>query len=76
MRLTNATCRPPIKPIEVSVVAHMFDLANDLKLQPPERLLEPDILRAYTAAMTKLLNDRFALAADGSALNNSRAFAL
>ena len=54
--------------IELTVVAHTFDLANDLKVQPPERLLEPDTLRAHTGAITKLAGDRLKVARDGAEL--------
>src|SRR5262245_61736145 len=37
--------------IELSIVAHTYDLANDLSVQPPERLLEPDPLRAHAGAI-------------------------
>ena len=38
--------------IDVTVVAHIFDLANDLKLQPPERLLDAATLAAQASAIT------------------------
>ena len=56
--------------IEVSVVAHMFDLANDLKLQPPERLLDARTLETQAGAITQLLNSRLQIAADGTTLTN------
>jgi len=51
--------------IELTVVAHMFDLANDLKVQPPERLLQPDVLAAQAQRTIRLLDDRLQVAADG-----------
>ena len=54
--------------IELTVVAHTFDLANDLKVQPPERLLEPDTLRAYTGVIAKLAGDRLKISSDGADL--------
>jgi hydrogenase/urease accessory protein HupE len=56
------------KTIELTVVAHMFDVANDLQLQPPERLLDAETLRAQTTAITKLLSDRVQVGADGQPL--------
>jgi len=63
--------RPHPASIDVTIVAHTFDLANDLNIQPPERLLEPEILDRQADAITKLLRDRFALSADGVAVNPS-----
>src|SRR5687767_9138801 len=54
--------------IQVSVVAHIFDVAHDLGIEPVERLLDPAVLRDRDAAIRKLLSDRLALAADGRAL--------
>ena len=57
--------------IELTIVAHTFDLANDLKIQPPERLLERDTLTAQGNAIIKLVQARLRLAADGDALRSS-----
>ena len=54
--------------IELTVVAHTFDLANDLKVQPPERLLEGDTLNAQGRAIARLLDERLTIAVDGGAL--------
>jgi hydrogenase/urease accessory protein HupE len=54
--------------IELTIVAHTFDLANDLRIQPPERLLVPDTLNAQGRAITKLLGGRVKVAADGEGL--------
>jgi hydrogenase/urease accessory protein HupE len=54
--------------IQVSIVAHIFDVAHDLGIEPVERLLDPAVLRDQDAAIRKLLSDRLALAADGRAL--------
>lgn len=51
--------------IELTVVVHTFDLANDLKIQPPERLLEGETLDAHAGAIAQLLRDRLNVAADG-----------
>jgi hydrogenase/urease accessory protein HupE len=54
--------------VEFTVVAHTFDLANDLKIQPPERLLEPATLGAYKSAIRKLVEDRLKISPDGAEL--------
>lgn len=56
--------------VEMTVVVHTFDVANDLKIQPPEKLLERDTLNAQGSAMIKLVQDRLTLAADGATLGN------
>src|SRR5689334_909011 len=57
--------------IEVSVVAHIFDLAHDLEVQPPERLLEPSVLASQSDALTAMVKSRLHVAADGVALNGA-----
>jgi hydrogenase/urease accessory protein HupE len=54
--------------INVTLVAHIFDLAHDLDITPPEELLKADVARARTASMTALLGPRIAMAADGRPL--------
>jgi hydrogenase/urease accessory protein HupE len=54
--------------VELTVVAHIFDLANDLELQPPERLLNSGPLEAQAAAITKLIGDRVQIVVDGGVL--------
>jgi hydrogenase/urease accessory protein HupE len=54
--------------IDVTVVAHIFDLANDIKIQPPEKLLEQSTLAAQASAMTHLLDERLQLSIDGRTL--------
>jgi hydrogenase/urease accessory protein HupE len=57
--------------VELTIVLHSFDLANDLKIQPPERILERDTLNAHESAIIKLVQARLRLAADGDALRSS-----
>src|SRR5213596_778037 len=57
--------------VEVSVVAHMFDLAHDVDLQPPERLLESSILASHADAILSLVRSRLYLTADGAALTDA-----
>ena len=55
--------------VNVSVVAHIFDIAHDLKIEPVERLLDAAVLREQEAAIRQLVIDRLALTADGNALS-------
>jgi hydrogenase/urease accessory protein HupE len=54
--------------IGVGLVIHMFDLGHDLDVQPPERLLEPDVLSAHADAITALVKSRLRLQANGQAI--------
>ncbi len=62
--------RVQLPAVEISIVAHIFDIGNDLGIQPPEKLLEPEILKARGSAVTQLLASRLQIAADGSPLAN------
>ena len=53
--------------LDVSLVAHVVDLANDLQDHPGEHLLEPAVV-APRAAIRSLLTPRLTIAADGRAL--------
>lgn len=57
--------------IDLTIVAHSFDLANDLNIQPPEQLLERDTLNAQGSAIARLLRERLGVEADGDALASS-----
>ena len=48
--------------IEASLVAHIIDLAHDLEIVPPERLLDPGIAAQYAEAMAALVEGRLQLA--------------
>ena len=54
--------------IDASLVVHIADLANDLKLDKPEQLLDPAYLNAHAAEIAALLAPRLAVMADGRAL--------
>jgi hydrogenase/urease accessory protein HupE len=54
--------------MRVSVVAHVYDVAHDLGVEPIERLLDPAVLHGYDDRIRTLVNDRLALTADGSAV--------
>ena len=55
--------------VDVSLVAHIFDLAHDLQITPSDRLLDPDLAMARTKAMQAMLAPRLRLTADGQVLN-------
>jgi hydrogenase/urease accessory protein HupE len=57
--------------VELTVVVHTFDVANDLKIQPPEKLFERETLNTQGSAIIELIQSRLALTADGEALRNS-----
>jgi hydrogenase/urease accessory protein HupE len=54
--------------VEVSLVAHIFDLAHDLQISPSDRLLDPSVEVEREKAMTAMLAPRLQLAADGRTL--------
>lgn len=54
--------------IDGSLVVHIFDLGHDLKIDPPERLLDPAVVKQHTAAIFELLSPRLIIAADGQTL--------
>jgi len=53
---------------DVVVVAHMIDIAHDLNIDPPEQLLQSDVLQQRSADVARLLSGRFHLRADGREL--------
>jgi hydrogenase/urease accessory protein HupE len=50
--------------VDVSLVAHIIDIAHDLGVDPPERLFEPSFLAQRGADVTRLLAGRLQLRAD------------
>ncbi|HEY3119948.1 MAG TPA: HupE/UreJ family protein [Vicinamibacteria bacterium] len=54
--------------VDVTAVAHSFDVAHDLGLEPPDVLLDPARLAARGDEVTALLAPRLALEADGRPL--------
>jgi hydrogenase/urease accessory protein HupE len=56
---------------ELVVVAHIFDLAHDLNIQPPEKLLDRKSLESLGQPITLLLSSRLQLTADGSAVTDA-----
>lgn len=57
--------------IDASVVVHVFDAAHDLKVDPPERLLDPSIAAAVGPTLIRLLRARLEIAADGRILDGA-----
>jgi hydrogenase/urease accessory protein HupE len=60
LRLQGAT-------LEGALVAHIFDLAHDLKIEPAERLLDPAVASQQSRAIADLFASRLSIAADGRA---------
>jgi hydrogenase/urease accessory protein HupE len=56
--------------LDVTLVAHVFDVAHDLQIDPPERLFEPGVLAARAEAVIALVKMRLHLAADGMLVDN------
>jgi hydrogenase/urease accessory protein HupE len=54
--------------IEITLVAHMFDVAHELGLDPPDRILDPAVLAAHGDALVVLLRSRLQIAADSKTL--------
>lgn len=54
--------------VDVDLVAHMIDIAHDLNVDPPERLLQADELKVQGANIATMLAARFRLQADGVVL--------
>jgi len=55
--------------IEGSLIAHIFDVAHELKVDPPERLLDPAFTMRYGDAIVRLLSRGLELSADGRIVN-------
>jgi hydrogenase/urease accessory protein HupE len=54
--------------IDGTVVAHIFDVAHDLNVDPAERLLDPAVVSQHAAALVQLLSGRLAVTVDGQTL--------
>ncbi len=54
--------------IEGTLVAHIFDLAHDLQIEPAERLLDPTVAAQQSAAIARLVAGRLTVAANGVTL--------
>src|SRR5262245_6802285 len=51
--------------IEGSLVAHIFDVAHELNIDPPERLLDPVVASQQARAIADLIGRRLTITADG-----------
>jgi hydrogenase/urease accessory protein HupE len=54
--------------LEMTLVAHMYDLAHDLGVEPADRILDAGTLHMQQQALAVLLSDRVRLTVDGVAL--------
>src|SRR5437773_2382900 len=54
--------------VDVTIVAHVFDLGHDLGIDPPERLLDPAFTNARRRDLIALLAARFRLGSNGRTL--------
>src|SRR5262245_50986753 len=55
--------------VEVSLVAHIFDLAHDLQISPLDQLLDTSVVSAREDAMKAMLAPRLRLIVDGHAVS-------
>jgi hydrogenase/urease accessory protein HupE len=54
--------------VEGSLIVHDFDVAHELNVQPPERLLDPALVGQHADAIIKMIRARLEVAADGRVL--------
>jgi hydrogenase/urease accessory protein HupE len=54
--------------LEGTLVIHAFDLAHELQIDPPERIVDAPVLETRLAAIQTMLGARFGISADGEAL--------
>ncbi|MGH9784001.1 MAG: HupE/UreJ family protein [Terriglobia bacterium] len=57
--------------LELTLVAHVFDVAHELHLNPPERVLDTAVLDAHGSAIAALLRSRLQIAVNGTLLTDS-----
>jgi len=57
--------------LELTLVAHVFDVAHELQLNPPERVLEPVVLNVHGSAIAALLRSRLQISVNGTPLTES-----
>jgi len=58
--------------IDLTLVAHIFDVAHDLGIQPQEQLLQPGPLAERGDAIVRMLRERLQIRADGQSLGAGR----
>ena len=54
--------------VDVTIVVHTFDVAYEIGLQPPDRVLDPAVLGTRSDRLVALLRDRLLIIADGRRL--------
>ena len=54
--------------VDVSLVAHIYDLGHDMKIAPIEQLLDPALVKQRETALQAMLSPRLELSADGRVL--------
>ena len=54
--------------IDITVVAHVFDVAHEVRVEPPDLLLDPAVLGALNATVTSLFQSRLRVAVGGQML--------
>jgi hydrogenase/urease accessory protein HupE len=54
--------------VDLTLVAHVFDVAHELGVDPPERLLETGFVLSHADTIIALLNPRLQLRVDGTRL--------
>jgi hydrogenase/urease accessory protein HupE len=69
LRLPGDATEPTL---EAAVVAHVFDVAHELGVEPVERLLEPTFLASKADAIRELFRSRLAISSDRRALTEGR----
>ena len=54
--------------VDITVVVHVFDVAYEFDIEPPERLFDAGILEPLAGRLAALLGDRLVVTADGRPL--------
>jgi hydrogenase/urease accessory protein HupE len=57
--------------VELTLVAHVFDVAHELGVDPPEQLLDTAVLDSRGSELAALLRSRLQIAVDGTRLTGS-----
>jgi hydrogenase/urease accessory protein HupE len=57
--------------LELTLVAHVFDVAHELNVSPPERLLDAAVLGQHGSAIAALLRSRLQVSVNGALLADS-----
>ena len=51
--------------LDLTLIAHVYDVGHDINVQPPERLLDEDVLREHGSRFAALVTERVHVIADG-----------